>query len=96
MSRTDLSYRQDAEDCIRMMRFMSRNVMEELKNVEGFVKVYKKLYPDWEMEEEKEHYFFYDITFVNDAIKEQADWLKITADNWEKKIDESRREEKQG
>ena len=53
MSRTDLSCRQDAEDCIRMMRFMSRNVMEELKNVEGFVKVYKKLYPDWETEEEK-------------------------------------------
>ena len=95
MSRTDLSYRQDAEDCIRMMRFMSRNVMEEMKTIENCVKVYKKMYPDWETEDEKEHCFFYDVSFVNDFIKHHSTWLKITAEVWEKKNDESRREEKQ-
>jgi alpha/beta superfamily hydrolase len=87
MSRTDPFYRQDAEDCIRMMRFMSRNVMEEMKTIENCVKVYKKMYPDWETEDEKDHYFFYDVSFIDDAIKEYSRWLKIAADNWEWKID---------
>ena len=72
MSRTDPFYRQDAEDCIRMMRFMSRNVMEEMKTIENCVKVYKKMYPDWETEDEKDHYFFYDVSFIDDAIKEYS------------------------
>ncbi len=87
MSRTDPFYRQDAEDCIRMIRFMSRNVMEEMKTIENCVKVYKKMYPDWETEDEKDHYFFYDVSFIDDAIKEYSRWLKIAADNWEWKID---------
>ena len=89
MSRTDPFYRQDAEDCIRMMRFMSRNVLEEMKTIENCVKVYKKMYPDWETEGEKEHCFFYDVSFVNDFIKHYSTWLKITAKDWEKKNDES-------
>ena len=88
MSRTDPFYRQDAEDCIRMMRFMSRNVMEEMKTIENCVKVYKKMYPDWETEDEKDHYFFYDVSFIEDANKEYSRWLKTAADNWEWKINE--------
>ena len=89
MSRTDLFYKQDAEDCIRMMRFMSRNVLEEMKTIDNCVNVYKKMYPDWEAEGEKEHYFFYDVSFVNDFIKHYSTWLEITAKDWEKKNDES-------
>jgi len=91
MSRTDLQYLSDAEDAIRMMRFMSRNIKEEKHTVDMFVSTYKKLYPDWEIEDEKEHYFFLDITFIDDAIRKYSEWLKITADDWEEKINEVRK-----
>ena len=86
MSRMNPEARLDAEDCIRMMRFMAKNVKAEQKTIEKCVKAYKNLFPDWETEEEKEHYFFYNVTFINDAIHDYSFWLETTADEWEDKI----------
>ncbi len=82
--------RLDAEDCIRMMRFMARNIRDERKTVEKCVKTYQRMFPDWEREGNEKHHFFYDITFIQDAIHDFSFWLETAADEWEGKINDGR------
>jgi len=86
MSRMNPEARPEAEDCIRMMRFMAKSVREDEKTIKRAVKAYKALYPDWEDEQEKEHYFCYNVSFIKDAIKDYSFWLETTANEWEDKI----------
>ena len=91
MSRMNPEARPEAEDCIRMMRFMAKSVKADRKTIERCVNAYKKLYPDWESEPEKEHYFFYDIGFIQDAIYDYSHWLETAGNDWEDKIRGSER-----
>ena len=61
MSRMDDGAMPDAYDARRMMRFMSESVMKDAKTLDGFVKTYKRMFPDWEAERVEEHYFFYNV-----------------------------------
>ena len=93
MSRTNPEARPEAEDCIRMLRFIAKKVKADKKTINRCIRVYKKLYPDWEKEEDREHYFFYSVSFILDAIDDYSNWLKITADDWEDKLNGRQRED---
>ena len=74
MSWMNTDARLDAEDCIRMMRFMAQNIRDERKTVEKCVKTYQRMFPDWKQEGNEKHHFFYDVTFIQDAIHDFSFW----------------------
>lgn len=78
---------QEARKCIEEMREEARRFASKFEKTNPWVKVYEKLYPDWETEPDNEHYFFLSMSFVTDAIEEYRNWLEIVARDWEAKLD---------
>ena len=93
MSRMNPDMVSEARKCIEEMRTEAKNFPSKFEKTGKWEKVYKKLYPDWELEPVEEHYFFNSLSFVMDAVKEYKSWLNIVARDWEKKIDEHARKE---
>lgn len=80
----------DAAQCIKEMREEAKRFSDKFRVTKRWVDAYKRIYPNWEKEPDKEHYFFYSMSFVMDAIEEYSRWLEIVARDWEAKINDGR------
>ena len=78
----------DVAQCIAEMRAEAKRFSDKFRVTKRWVDAYKRIYPNWEQEPDKEHYFFYSMSFVMDAIEEYSHWLEIVARDWEAKINE--------
>ena len=93
MSRMNPDMVHEARKCIEEMRTEARNFPNKFEKTGRWEKTYKKLYPDWESEPVEEHYFFYSLSFVMDAVEDYRNWLNIVARDWEAKLDGRQRED---
>lgn len=76
----------DAAQCIAEMRAEAKRVADKFRLTKRWVNAYKRIYPNWEKEPDREHCFFNSMSFVMDAIEEYSRWLEIVARDWEAKI----------
>lgn len=93
MSRMNPDMVSEARKCIEEMRAEAKNFPNKFEKTGRWEKIYKSLYPDWETEPDREHYFFLSMSFVMDAIEEYRNWLNIVARDWEAKLDGRQRED---
>jgi len=76
----------DAAQCIAEMRAEAKLYGDKFRKTKRWVEAYKRIYPNWENEPDREHCFLYSMSFVKDAIDQYSSWLETTASDWEAKI----------